>query len=1347
MIRFLYIYILALLVNSCSHCCDEYTSNAEHDDIKLSSTLSNQQILCLTQDKNGYIWFGTFRGLNRYNGHEMHQYFCNDKTNSLPDDQIRALCSDHQGRLWVATKNGIAIYNDKDEFDHIQINSDNPMCTNIVENSRGEIFAIQAFQVLKYDSIQNEFNIVIHNVETTSYIFNSVHIDTEDKLWIVNPRNAQCFSTTTYQLIETIEMKDEFITSSNIINNQLWLATSSGIRIFNTLTHRWEETPHVLMSDARFRQASIIYINCVTPSQFLFCTDDGLFAYDAVNNTIEHQTESNFPFAAPEFNVQMAYCDSQNNLWLCSALQGFAVRTRDRRLFNSDSNLRSVFNGKPISTVFYGDNKLWIAPHQNGLFSYDIINKKIEKYDLSGLSSIFNKEHLRIIYLFIDSNGHIWLSCAPGGVLELKLNNNKLNLIRRYDISYGLVIDEDKYGTTWIGCYNNTFYSKRADDNHFQAHHIIGNEFSYMSCLKNFKNGKFGVLIKDQGLRYINSKTLDLGPKVIPDSMLAICIKRSVFLPTSILEDHNNNIYIGTVSNGLLFYDTHRNILTTVKGTPSNNICSLEEDNQGNIWISTQYGLAKYNPEKQTIINYYASDGIGGNEFYDRASCRLPDGTLIFGGAHGLTVFNPESFNSYPKTQLFLEDLKVYNRIVRPGNEDGIDHILSKADNITLQHTQNSFSISFSALDFNGDDRFCYQYCLDKFNKGWIDAYNTREAFYANLDPGDYTFRVRATTKDQTYVISEKSIEIHILPAPWATWWAKLIYAFVSTAIIFFISRLYVRLQFEHWTRLESEKAREHEKYLNQMNMSFFANVSHEFRTPLTIISGPVSQLVNDSSLEYRHHNLLVIVQRSVNRMLRLVNQMMDFHKLEDDALRLEVRRMDIITLLRQSIELFQLQANEKKISISTHGLEDNYFMWLDMDKIDKIICNLLGNAIKYTQQGGHIDLIFDVVSKANIENEYPEMNQSPSNLFVKISIQDNGEGIPHNELTHIFERYYQINRHNNGQFNWGTGIGLYYTKRLVMLHHGFICVANRNDTQGSIFTFILPACDNAYSEDEKNTAPLSQESLYPIIDNEPDANQSGYSGHNEKQYTLMLIDDDVEIVHYVKTLLSANYNITGRFDAETALESIRENAPDLILCDVMMSGMSGYDFCKVVKNDLQLCHIPVILVTAKTTTSDQIEGLGSGADAYVTKPFDPQYLMALVTSILQNREKVRHILSKSTQTDQIEENTLSPQDNAFMTEIYKIMEQELTNPDLDVMHMTELLHISRTKLYYKVKGLTGENPSVFFKRYKLNRAAELIKEGKYNMSEIADMVGFCSLSHFSTSFKKQFGVTPSEYC
>ena len=372
--------------------------------------------------------------------------------------------------------------------------------------------------------------------------------------------------------------------------------------------------------------------------------------------------------------------------------------------------------------------------------------------------------------------------------------------------------------------------------------------------------------------------------------------------------------------------------------------------------------------------------------------------------------------------------------------------------------------------------------------------------------------------------------------------------------------------------------------------------------------------------------------------------------------------------------------------------------------------------------------------------------DEDTATQYAQVSVANTGEPIPADKLEKIFERYYQLDNNERGVYNWGTGIGLYYARSLAVLHHGYLKAAQLEGEKGTVFTFILPTDDEVYAAEERASENNSQPEAFPL----PGA-QAGTEGKpggedEEKPYTILAVDDDAEVAHYLQALLSAEYRVVCSYSAEDALKVMGEEAPDLVISDVVMPGKDGYWLCRSVKEDLQLCHIPVILVTAKTAINDQVEGLNTGADAYVTKPFDPAYLQALVKSQLKNREMVRSLLTRATQTDKIEEDMLSPQDNVFMTELYQLMEKELSNPELDIQHMTEMLHISRTKFYYKVKGLTGENPSAFFRTYKLNRAAELIAGGKYNVSEIADMTGFSTHSYFSRAFKKQFGVVPSEY-
>lgn len=534
------------------------------------------------------------------------------------------------------------------------------------------------------------------------------------------------------------------------------------------------------------------------------------------------------------------------------------------------------------------------------------------------------------------------------------------------------------------------------------------------------------------------------------------------------------------------------------------------------------------------------------------------------------------------------------------------------------------------------------------------------------------------------------------------------------------------RIRAEKQAVLRAEQAKAQEQFINKMNMSFFANISHEFRTPLTMISGPISLLYSSSDITGENKNLLRIVQRSVNRMLRLVNQMLDFNKLENDTLKLKVRPTEIVVFLKELTDIFRVNAESKSITMITNGLEGSFIAWIDEDKIDKIFTNLMSNALKYTPAGGRINVNFVLYLQA-----------------VKIEVINTGQ-IPDDKLEKIFERYYQISDEHGGIYNWGTGIGLYYARSLARLHHGSLTASNLKDDNKVMFTLIVPVGQSAYSEAERSHEQVNQLEAFPLEENplpvKPDPDL------DKEKKTIMVVDDDSEVAYYLELLLGSDYQVVCRFNAESALEAITESVPDLILSDVVMPGKDGYWLCREIKESLQLCHIPVILVTAKTTIENQVEGLNVGVDAYVTKPFEPHYLMALIKSLLNNREKTRSLLSRSTQTDKMDENVLSPQDNMFMTELYHLMESELSNPELDVTRMTQLLKISRTKFYYKVKGLTGENPSVFFKTYKLNRAVELLKEGKYTISEIADMTGFNTLSHFSKSFKQQFGIPPSEY-
>lgn len=1342
---------LSLLVLLCLVAACQPTEKAEVKEVPVESPviandISNQKITAFAEDAQGHIWVGTFRGLNKYNVHEYHQYFCTDDSLGLPDNQITHLLRDSKNRFWIATVNGICRYTNQDNFKFIPIEANDKNVRQIIEDRKGRIFMNTVSQLYAYDPETEKITCVLPDIDPNHTFHVQCHIDAGNNLWVMTATALYRYDPATLQQKDSIALHG-YPYCSYLHNNDLWITGNHTIAIFDTRTRAFKQLPPSIARHPVLRNADINYIHPYGNNGLLLNTaKHGMFYYNPVTGSVTCQGENGFPFEMPRFKVSKIFTDSQQNLWIGSVDQGYTVRYNYKERFNNDNYLRTELDKKSVISLSAGrDNKLWISTLMDGIYIYDTKTREIKHID----PELFAQEKQKDIFvnqLMVDDSDAIWMTTSNNEVLKGHYTpNGQLKIEERHQVHLPMSIMQSPDGTIWIGTATVNIYALRPGEKEFSQVKLFEG-FTFVPGLTMIDNSQLMVAGFYQPLKKINIGDLTTSLVDISEEDQKACIRRSVFIPTALHKDTYGAVWIGSVSNGLMCYYPDTGRMIPVPGTSCLDISGIEEDLQGNLWISTQYGLSKYDRTTKHFTNYYAADGIGGNQFYDRASCRLPDGTLVFGGTHGLTFFNPIDVPIKRNIPLLFSDLKIHNQLIRPQqNGQTISEHLSYSPDIHLEHDENSFSLSFSALDYSEYDRVHYQYHLEGFDNYWIDARNNHEAYYANLPAGEYVFHVKITNNDKSIVEAENSIRIIVYPAPWRTWWAYSIYFILATAIVLLFLRALLRIRTEKEAARHARLEKEQEQRLNRMNMSFFANVSHEFRTPLTMISGPVAQLCNAPDITGENKNLLYIVQRSVNRMLKLVNQMMDFNKLENDTLKLKVKRTDIIASLQRLVDIFQVNAKNKNITLNTYGLEDTFLLWLDEDKADKIIGNLMSNAMKFTPTGGKISVCFDVITREEAAQLFKLTTKDKDTQYIKIAVANTGQDIPEDKLEKIFERYYQMANQTEGTYNWGTGIGLYYARSLAELHHGHLKASKPNEGNGAVFTLILPVNDLSYTEEEREPEQSNQSEAFPLPANvsyQPEEQTE----NSEEQKMILVVDDDTEVAHYLNTLLSPHYKIVCRFDAGSALKAMKEEAPDLILSDVVMPGKDGYQLCREVKEDLQLCHIPVILVTAKATVENQVEGLNTGADAYVTKPFEPSYLLALIQSQLKNRENVRSLLGKATQVDEIEENVLSPQDNAFMTDLYHLMENEISNPELDIARMTELLKISRTKFYYKVKGLTGENPSIFFKTYKLNRAAELIAEGKYTISEIADITGFSTLSHFSKSFKKQFGVSPSEY-
>lgn len=1325
------LFFIFLLFSSCTRSGKDLVSEVERQSPLVTNDISNQQITAFGEDGKGHIWIGTFRGLNKFSVNEYHQYFCTDDSLDIPDNHIHDIFLDSKKRLWISTVNGVCQYTDKDNFKNIRLSGNNRNGLRLSESSKGDILLTTLTDICLYNSSEECFEPAIYDFDTSSMFIINSFVDAQDNCWVITSNDMRCYSLSDCK--RTFSMKREgYCRASYLLKNgELWMAGNQSVSIFDVRQRKYLSLPGAIASHPVLSHVPVEYIYPYENGVLLCTQGRGVFYYDSISKTVIHQGENGFPFEVPNFKISRMFNDSQGNLWIGSVDQGYAVHYRYKKLFNNNNYLSSYFKDKSVISLSADQHQnLWIATLMDGVFVYRFGNQQLEKIDRNELFGEGEGNTAYVNQLYVsDIDGIIWMTATSNEVLKCKYEEGRFRVEQRYMVNVPMSIVEDDKQNLWIGTASSFLYVLRKGDKAFSRFPVFSG-YTFIPGPLPIGNGTILASAFYQPLKLVSADGTISEPKInIQD--FEHCIQRSVFIPTDLYKDSSGNIWIGTVSNGLMCYSPESGKVTPFPGTTCTDISSIEEDRQGNLWISTLYGLSKYIPQTDKWINYYEADGLGGNQFYDRASCCLDDGTLVFGGTHGVTIFQPTNMQVRHDIPLLFEDIKIHNTLVRPGKGACIDRHLSYNPDINLKYDQNGFSISFAALDYSESERLHHYYKLDGFDQYWINAHNNKEAYYANLPAGTYTFRVRITQNDQSSIVGENAIRVIVHPAPWATWWAYTFYLIAGITILAFFIKAMWRIRAEKQAVLCAEQAKAQEQFINKMNMSFFANISHEFRTPLTMISGPVSLLYSSPDITGENKNLLRIVQRSVNRMLRLVNQMLDFNKLENDTLKLKVRPTEIVVLLKELTDIFRVNAESKSITMITNGLEGSFIAWIDEDKIDKIFTNLMSNALKYTPASGRINVNFDIVSGEDAVQA------------VKIEVINTGQ-IPDDKLEKIFERYYQISDEHGGIYNWGTGIGLYYARSLARLHHGSLTASNLKDDNKVMFTLIVPIGQSAYSEAERSHEQVNQLEAFPLEEN-PLPVKSDPDLDKEKK-TIMVVDDDSEVAYYLEMLLGSDYQVVCRFNAESALEAITENAPDLILSDVVMPGKDGYWLCREIKESLQLCHILVILVTAKTTIENQVEGLNVGADAYVIKPFEPHYLMALIKSLLNNREKTRSLLSRSTQTDKMDENVLSPQDNMFMTELYHLMESEISNPELDVTRMTQLLKVSRTKFYYKVKGLTGENPSVFFKTYKLNRAAELLKEGKYTISEIADMTGFNTLSHFSKSFKQQFGIPPSEY-
>ena len=1334
--------LLCLLMASCAHLQSATGPAGADSEVLVSDHISNRKVNAFAEDADGHIWIGTFRGLNKYSIHEYHQYFCPDDTLGLPDNQITALHSDASGRLWVGTVNGVALRTEDGGFRRVPVLADGANISEILETRDGRVLFNNSSSLLRYDPDADCIRPVIRE-----YGGNRTVLGQDGRIWTYDLGGLRCYDPTDFRQTGSWTATHPLYHFTLAATGEIWLSGMGELSIFDPRSETWLDIPEPIRREKRLVGGDIDILYANGPDLLLHTITDGMFCYNQATGRLLHQSDPQFPYDIPDAEIRTLFRDSRGNLWFGLTDQGFEICPTDRNGFNSNRYLTDFFERKSVVSLCTDQGgRLWISTLNDGLYAYDLATKTLQQVDLKRLVPDNNIGYIRCSGIFCDAQGELWLVMMEKyRVLRCRFDGRQLQVTDRIDQFNPMTLSQDDLGRIWISSYSGELLRYDKASRQIDRLQLPDAQWTYVPALLQVAPGRMLAAAYGLPMYEVFTNAAEARSFATPDDDWRQYIRHSVINPTCLFRDSAGDIWLGTVANGLLRYSQQSRQTSVVSGTPCPDICAVIEDRQGGIWVSTMNGLGQYDRTVDSFTNYFEEDGTGGNQYYDRAACLLPDGTLVFGGTHGLTWFNPLDLQHRQSAPLVFEDLKIHNHVVHPGPDGPIDRELSAHPDITLRHDQDGFSISFAALDYSENNRARYEYMMDGFEDYWIDLGTAHEANYANLPAGHYRFRARIQGEPD----SEQSLSVRILPPWYRTWWAILLTVLAGLGILSVVWMSWRRIRrvrkeaarHIREVRREQERAereKEEEQRLNRIQMNYFANVAHEFRTPLTMIAGPVEQLSASPLIQGQDRKLVGIVQRNSTWMLSLVGQLLDFNRIANKKLQLKVAKGDVVEPLQGVADLFRFNAEMKNIEFNTYGLEDSFTMWRDADKLTKITMNLLSNAMKFTPPGGKVSLSFDVLPREQAAVDFPLTEADTDAQYAAITVADTGRGIPEGEEEKIFERFYQAGR---GEAT-GSGIGLFYARALAGLHHGHIRACNRPEG-GAAFTLILPVSAESYTEDERTTDDPLRPRTPAVASTAPLPEPED----PEAKRRIVVIDDDIDVANYVKILLSPYYNVIVHFDADSALKALEEEAPDLVISDVVMPGKSGFELCEAIKGDLQLSHIPVILVTAKVAVESQVQGLDKGADAYVTKPFNPSYLLALVKSQLENRDKLRRRLGSVTSTEDIEPEVLSPRDSAFMKELYALMDKELDNQELDITRITEMMRISRTKFYYKVKGLTGENPGVFFKRYKLNRAADLLKEGKYNISEIAYMTGFNTLSHFSTSFKKQFGVTPKEYC
>jgi signal transduction histidine kinase/ligand-binding sensor domain-containing protein/DNA-binding response OmpR family regulator len=1366
---------------------DGYEFTVFRNDPQNHNSIADNNITTLHVDKTGTLWIGTrTSGLSRYDS--KREVFRNYKSvlydkNSLSNYYVLDVEEDTRGDLWIATTLGLNRYRrDTDDFERyfhqVSITVNRAAVDSVRKNIKDERIAAEVAKLIG-ESFADETVLEQKLVsalpgddtgKVRSQILKAsllrvraekiriVEADHEGNLWfayekeglaLYNPSDGKL---TSYSDGTQDPFWSKEIRSLYASGNTLWIGTRDGsLASFDVVQKKLTKLTPPGVSN------NIESITKDFKGNLWFGDDYGLCRVSSRDKSaVRYQNEEGNQYSLVTSSIKVIFEDAHRNLWVGCAQGGLSLTVSSTLFDHYKHDLTSEvsLSKNHVSSVLEDSHgNVWIGYYTMGIDVWNRQTNQIKRFNyIQGDRNGIGKG--TVFALFEDSKGIVWVGTYEGGLQYFDPKTNRFHSLTfnendPYSISGNDVrsITEDGEGNIWIAIHGHgvnrvdrsTLKATRYFADYDNLYNSLGNDWVYVVYADRHDNIWAGTVF---GLSVLYKGAKNFVTYNRSNSNLSHDHVRTIS------EDRNGNLWFGT-QNGLTRFDpATRNftIFNQKDGLPNNMIHGVLDDPWGYLWVSTNNGMSRLDYKEGKTLNFTELDGLQGAEFFTTSCFKGKNGAMYFGGTNGLNVFYPEAVaTDSAQVPIAFSKLTLFNRTVSPGNSI-LEKSINTDDEITFRADQNVFSISFVGLSFRNAEKIQYAYQLEGFDSEWTYVSNRREVTYTNLDPGTYHFKVKAANASGVWNKSPRTLRIVVLPPFWKTPWAYGVYVFVISGFLYLYRRMNIareKLKSDmKMKELEAKKTHE----IDTLKLKFFTNISHEFKTPLTLINGPVETLLNKNEelTEAKRFEFYNLIHRNSQHLLRLINQLLDMSAIDAGFMKLKVSRGNVVSFCRNIAGAFSYVADTSGVRYEFQSNVVAADVYFDHDKVEKILYNLISNALKHTSSGGKVTVRIALADASRTtDTGRADSDIASTGTYVQLEVEDTGVGIPGHMTAKVFERFYQG---ENSARN-GTGIGLALTRQLVERHYGSIQLRSE-EGKGSCFTVWLPVYRERFTREEiVNVSPtLLKKNEESVAKQETFSEKLlEFTRTDVVRPVILIVEDNDDVRKFLRLHLSADYTLYEACGGNEGVEKAIEIVPDLILSDVVMPDGNGFELCERVKSDKRTSHIPVVLLTARDSESNVLEGLNYGAEDYITKPFNMSILKAKVRNLILARQRVQDKFYTDLNFDPVNLASNSIDKN-FVNQMIAAIEANLSDENFNPDTLADNLNVSRSQLYKKVKGLTGLSVSIFVRNIRLRKAALLLKTNSFTVSEVAYEVGFSDPGYFTKCFREMYSKSPTEF-